>query len=84
MDRLFKNKARKAYNDGIIIYMVPCKMYPCSPWGFTFTLDKTERLNAGKEADFDRIVQEFEWYNCVYETGYYSAFYTNKQGDVHA
>ena len=28
--------------------------------------------------DFDSVVNEFEFYNCNYETGYYSAFYIEK------
>jgi len=75
MKRLYKKEARKAYDEGTVLVMVPCRMYPNSPWGLSFTLNKKEREAAGKTEPFDTLVQEFEWYNCNYETGYYAAFY---------
>jgi hypothetical protein len=76
MKRLFKPQARKAYDNGTVVLMVPCRIIPNNTWGMTFTLDRKDREAQGKETDFDKLAQEFAWYNCVHETGYYPAFYT--------
>lgn len=75
VERVYKNAARNLYNQGTVIFMVPCLLRPNGPWGFTFTMDLNERKKNYKSTDFDEIVSEFEIHNCGYETGYYAAFY---------
>lgn len=72
--RLFKNQARKAYEQGTALVVVPCKFRPDSPWGFSYHLKKSEHPTDM----FDDIINNFTFYNCVYETGYYPAFYVQE------
>ena len=74
MTRLYRRKARKAYNSGTTIVVVPCRMYPFGPWGMSIPIRKSD----GEET-FDQRVRNFEFYNCNYETGYYAAFYLEEK-----
>lgn len=70
MKRIRKDQARKRYNAGEKIFIVPCKIRPDNLWGFRGCMVN----NHGR--DFDSYVNEFEYYNCGYaETGRYAAFY---------
>jgi hypothetical protein len=67
------------YNNGYAIVFVPCKFAPdlLSPNSMAINICKEELeeiLDEG-ESDFDKRVNAFEYYNCNYETGYYTAFY---------
>lgn len=67
--RINKKAARKLYNSGVEILIIPCKCSPLAAWFTGITLNNTGR-------PFDVLVNEFIYYNCNYETGYYPAFYT--------
>ena len=68
--RINKSKARKLYNLGRPIVVLPCKANPNSPWFSNSTVSK----ESGR--DFDTLVNEFIYYNCnTSELGRRPAFY---------
>lgn len=77
MDRykkIDKRNARKRWNNGESILLVPCKHNPNSNLYFVFG-----SLVNKSDADcdtFDSVVNQFEYYNCQYgELGRYAAYY---------
>ena len=67
--RIRKDEARRLYDEGIDIYLLPWKVYPDDnhPWIRPYKMD-------GRS--FDENVNEFEYYNCnIAELGYYAACY---------
>ena len=66
--RVSKRTARRHYNNGESIIILPVKCYT-----ETFAFETEENYN--KIRTFDNLVTEFEYYNCNYESGYYAAFY---------
>lgn len=68
MKRVNKATARKLYNSGIPICIVPCK---CQPSGDFFGLCNVGFL----DMDFDSRVRLFTRYNCNAAQGKYPAFY---------
>lgn len=70
--RINKRIARKLYNDGVDVLFIPCKLRPDNMWG----LGIWENVNlSGQYGSFDKLCNEFIWYNCNFETGNYIAFY---------
>jgi hypothetical protein len=68
--RINKPEARKLYNLGRPIVVLPCKANPNSPWFSNSTVSK----ESGR--DFDTLVNEFIYYNCnTSELGRRPAFY---------
>ena len=80
--RVNKAIARKLYNYGCDILLLPCKVndslvydYP-NQWIKPITLNiNTCNCDANK---FDRSVNEYEYYNCNAELGYYSHYFVNE------
>lgn len=71
--RVNKAVARKAFDSGKDVFMIPCNLSPVSPWSLGGWFYKM-----GDEDDraFDVICNSFEFYNCKdTETGMYAAFY---------
>ena len=69
--RINKREARKLYNLGRLITILPCKANPNSPW---FSNSAVSKESADK--NFDALVNEFTYYNCnTAELGRYPAFY---------
>ena len=68
--RIRKNAARALFEQHKPVIIIPCKCRIGSAW---FT--GHEMVNDGSRG-FDQFVNEFSYYNCNYETGYYPAFYT--------
>lgn len=71
--RISKALARVYYNESkpgeAKFCLCPCKLRPGYPWSPHMKAYKKD------EQDFDKLVSNFEWYNCSYEAGYYAAFY---------
>ena len=76
-ERIDKRKARKMYNAGQEVGIIPCKCNPASIWfnGFTMINDPSQE----ETRDFDSYVNEFEYFNCNAEMGRYAAFYLYKE-----
>ena len=69
--RINKREARKLYNLGRLITILPCKANPNSPW---FSNSAVSKESADK--NFDALVNEFAFYNCnTSELGHRPAFY---------
>ena len=71
LERVSKRTARRHYNNGESIIILPVKCY-----SEQFAFETEENYN--KIRTFDNLVTEFEYYNCNYECGYYAAFYVVK------
>lgn len=74
MKKIRKNTARKLFNEGRELIITPCKCNPHGAWLTGFTICK----NTLENSDFDRLINEFEYYNCNSELGKYTAFYTEE------
>ena len=71
MRKITKRTARKLYNNGMVVYTIPCKLNPYNTlWNFLFKIN----------GDFDNYVNACEWYNCNNETGNYLHYYV-KEGE---
>lgn len=73
MKKINKTTARKLYNAGREIIAIPCKCRPGGAWltGVTLSKDATGR-------EFDALINEFEFYNCIPGLGRYAAFYVEE------
>lgn len=71
--RIRKDVARKLFNRGRIIYLTPSNIVASdsSPW------IKPYAINNRAGQDFDSVVNNYEYYNCCYELGYYTNFWIN-------
>lgn len=67
-EKINKSSARKLYDNNIPVLIIPCKCSPLASWLTGCEMIKNER-------SFDAFVNEFTYYNCCYELGYYPAFY---------
>lgn len=71
MKKIRKNTARKIYNDGGVVIILPCKCHPGAAWLMGFEI----QIDSSNGRDFDSVIYEFEYYNCNPEHGKYTAFY---------
>lgn len=71
--RIPKNKAKAAYNNGLTVVFCPCKLQPFGSWGLSMDMNKCN-INCN-DIDFDKLCNEYEYYNCNSETGKYISFY---------
>lgn len=71
MVKIRKNKARKLFNEGHELIIIPCNCSPNGVWLKGFRICKTNLENS----DFDRLINEFEYYNCNSELGRYTHYY---------
>ena len=76
--RIRKNVARKLFNEGRIIYLTPSNIVATdsSPW------IKPYPINNRAGANFDDIVNQYEFYNCNYELGYYTNFWISEEKET--
>ena len=83
LERVSKATARKLYEQGRELTLVPCKANVASPWlNGGFMIRKSDGLSdvvkniSIDQPTFDQCVNAFEYYNCQYnELGKYAAFY---------
>lgn len=80
--RVSKRTARKLYDEGKTIRILPVKVYVDNNM-FALEINKNDKFEVEPldwELKFDSRVNHFEYYNCNYnETGKYSAFYVRKE-----
>lgn len=69
--KINKTKARNLYDSGEKIYLLPCKVSLNSVWVKPICVSKHSGL------EFDKAVNEFEYYNCNKELGTYASYYVN-------
>lgn len=72
MIKINKSKARRLFNEGVAINLLPCKVRLNSMWIKPCLIEKKASGN------FDDYVDEFEHYNCNYELGYYTSYYISE------
>lgn len=65
-----KRAARRAYNEGKDVLLLPCKV------GLNSTIQpaKVSTYSSNGE-DFDKVINSFEYYNCNNVLGKYTHFY---------
>lgn len=68
--RISKAQVRKLFESGEKVCFCPCKMRPFGAWGIGYITDSSRC-----ECDFEKLLNEFIWYNCNSETGKYVSFY---------
>lgn len=82
-----KRTAEKLYNDGKTVYIIPCNANPCSGWiDFLIMPNEANYIGSDKPTHeqiqelypFQKVVNQFEHYNCNSELGRYSHFYIIK------
>lgn len=71
--RIDKRVARRLYNAGVTVHLLPCKVMIGSYWfsnGYAINIDRYDHHT------FDQIVINYAWYNCNdWETGYYTSYF---------
>ena len=73
-----KPTARKLYNNGITVYLLPCKVSEVALTSKNSWVNPIEisLLTCAHSANkFDRTVNEYEYYNCNAELGYYPHYF---------
>ena len=76
--RIDKREARKLYNAGKDVFVVPCRINPNNCWGLGMWVNIDNEYVF--ENDFDKVISYYEMYNCQYnEWGRYSAYYIKKE-----
>ena len=71
MKRINMRQARKLYNEGTAIYLLPSKAMPGSVWILPIRIS----LDSYDPGEFDAEVNTFRYYNCTTETGKRVHFY---------
>ena len=78
--RISKARARKEFNMGNDVYIMPVNMSPVNGWVLPYCANIFAWYTESNS--FDSIVNAFEFYNCNGgEMGKYAAFYILKAGD---
>ena len=72
--RRTKTRARKDYEEGYTVSIVPCNMSFRSMWHNPYTINKDSYACTGKT--FDKICNDIAYYNCNNEAGRYLKYYT--------
>lgn len=74
--RVRKDVARRLFNEGRTIYLTPSNIAASDSniWVKPYPIS-----NQRSRKSFDDIVNEFEYYNCNYELGYYTNFWINEE-----
>lgn len=71
MKRITMTQARKLYNNGTHIYLMPSKAVPGSIWILPTRISKDDY----DPRNFDSEVNAYRYYNCTKETGKRVHFY---------
>lgn len=74
--RVRKDVARRLYNEGQTIYLTPSNIAASDSnlWIKPLAIKQGE-----DNGEFDKRVNEFEYYNCNHELGYYTNFWINEE-----
>lgn len=74
--RINKAMARRLFNNGTPVYILPCKVRLDNAW---FKPAMINRNNLDNES-FEKIINAFEYYNCSYnELGKYASYYLKEE-----
>ena len=72
VQQIQKRTARKLFDAGKSIFMMPSNLMFDCVWT---TPMQTDRSRLGYHKNFDSICDDFKYYNCDCERGYYIRFY---------
>lgn len=81
-ERIDKRKARNLYNKGISLVLCADNLQPFGFWncGIETNINNLDEYDREKSDCFDRLCNEFKFYNCISrETGYNIAFYQKRE-----
>ena len=81
MIKINKSEARKQFNVGVNVYIIPNKMSIDNMWMPLYKMNKWELESIDNSITFDKFINEYEYYNCMYETGYYCSYYLIEGGN---
>ena len=84
--KVTKPTARKLFNSGCDIFLLPSKVnafmvFDNNDKGFIQPVVISYKEDGG-ENQFDRTVNEFEYYNCNSEMGYYAHYFIKEQEET--
>ena len=76
--RVRKDVARKLFDQGRIIYLTPSKIVATDSgeWIKPYAISNRAGYN------FDDLVNNFEYYNCCWELGYYTNFWIKEEEEA--
>lgn len=75
--RVNKATARKMYNHGCSILLLPCKVRFENEWIKPYSMSLM--TNEEKSNRFDRAVRTYEHFNCNAELGYYAHYFVSEE-----
>lgn len=75
--RVRKDVARKLFQEGMTVYLTPSNVTASDSnmWIKPYPINNRAGWN------FDDIVNNFEFYNCNWELGYYTNFWVNEEDE---
>jgi len=76
--RIRKDVARRLFNEGKTIYLTPSNI-AASDSNLWIKPYPIQRISGIPGVPFDTKVNEFEYYNCNHELGYYTNFWINEE-----
>jgi len=85
--RITKTAARKRFEQGLNFHIIAHKMRPGFPFQMgmdvfpQFIANRAIVSGESNQQTFDAMVNQFTYYNCSHETGYYPAFYIVEKGE---
>jgi hypothetical protein len=71
--RITATRAKKLYDSGYTIFILPCKLRPENMYW------SPHNLNKEFDGDFERFVNYYRAMNCNFEVGYNPSYYISKQ-----
>ena len=72
--KINKTTARKVFNAGKRVFVLPCKCKVENLWGIGSLMEKSETI-----PDFDEFINRYETYNCNNELGKRCAYYADRE-----
>jgi hypothetical protein len=75
MTRITKREAQKRFNEGELVVLCPRKMRPEGPFSMGVSVAKKDYENNWGADPWERMYNNWSFYNSSYETGYYPHYY---------
>ncbi|MEG1662934.1 MAG: hypothetical protein RR338_03020 [Clostridia bacterium] len=75
MKKINVTRARKLYDQGERVLIIPRKTNPRNMWGIGLELKKSELMALDIGEEFDKICNQYIYYNCNSELGASLAYY---------
>lgn len=80
MTRITKREAIQRFEAGETIILCPCKLRPGFPFSSEYVVlgqdaKKWIAVSTSKARAWERMLSNWAFYNCCWETGYYAHYY---------